>query len=96
MLWARSVMDDWIGEDGGKPHVKTLTAYFLALYFIMATQVCIEQEYEGRSWLRWQTKRCVEAVDILYVARFRRVQSMATRSTPFFCQTWHCQTFGRV
>lgn len=39
MLWARSVMDDWIGEDGGKPDVKTLTAYFLALYFIMATQV---------------------------------------------------------
>ncbi|CAM9129657.1 unnamed protein product [Laminaria digitata] len=38
MLWARSVMDDWIGEDGGKPDVKTLTAYFLALYFIMATQ----------------------------------------------------------
>lgn len=41
MLWARSVMDDWIGEDGGEPHVKTLTAYFLALYFIMATQVCL-------------------------------------------------------
>lgn len=40
MLWARSVMDDWIGEDGGSPHIKTLTAYFLALYFIMATQVC--------------------------------------------------------
>lgn len=39
MLWARSVMDDWIGEDGGKPDVKTLTAYFLALYVIMATQV---------------------------------------------------------
>ncbi|CAM9338726.1 unnamed protein product, partial [Pylaiella littoralis] len=38
MLWARSVMDDWIGEDGKKPHVKTLTGYFLALYFIMATQ----------------------------------------------------------
>eukprot|EP00752_Nemacystus_decipiens_P013489 g11948.t1 len=38
MLWARSVMDGWIGEDGGKPHIKTLTAYFLALYFIMATQ----------------------------------------------------------
>lgn len=40
MLWARSVMDDWIGEDGGKPQIKTLTAYFFALYFIMATQVC--------------------------------------------------------
>ena len=39
MLWARSVMDDWIGEDGGDPHIKTLTAYFLGLYFIMATQV---------------------------------------------------------
>lgn len=39
MLWARSVMDDWIGEDGGKPDVNTLTAYFLTLYFIMATQV---------------------------------------------------------
>lgn len=39
MLWARSVMDDWIGEDGRTPHVKTLTGYFLALYFIMATQV---------------------------------------------------------
>lgn len=39
MLWARSAMDDWIGEDGRKPHVKTLTGYFLALYFIMATQV---------------------------------------------------------
>lgn len=39
MLWARSVMDDWIGEDGGEPDVKTLTAYFLTLYFIMATQV---------------------------------------------------------
>ncbi|CAM9227272.1 unnamed protein product [Ascophyllum nodosum] len=38
MLWARSVMDDWIGEDGGDPHIKTLTAYFLGLYFIMATQ----------------------------------------------------------
>ncbi|CAB1106112.1 unnamed protein product [Ectocarpus sp. CCAP 1310/34] len=38
MLSARSVMDEWIGEDGGVPHVKTLTAYFLALYFIMATQ----------------------------------------------------------
>lgn len=42
MLLARSVMDEWIGEDGGVPHVKTLTAYFLALYFIMATQVCVE------------------------------------------------------
>lgn len=40
MLWARSAMDDWVGEDGGIPHVKTLSAYFLALYFIMATQVC--------------------------------------------------------
>lgn len=40
MLWARSEMDDWVGEDGGPPHVKTLTTYFLALYFIMATQVC--------------------------------------------------------
>lgn len=39
MLWARGVMDDWIGEDGGEPQIKTLTAYFLALYFIMATQV---------------------------------------------------------
>lgn len=39
MLWARGVMDVWIGEDGSEPHVKTLTAYFLALYFIMATQV---------------------------------------------------------
>ena len=39
MLWARSVMDDWIGEDGGKPDMKTLTAYFVALYFVMATQV---------------------------------------------------------
>lgn len=42
MLLARSVMDEWIGEDGGVPHVKTLTAYFFALYFIMATQVCAE------------------------------------------------------
>lgn len=42
MLWARSVMDDWIGENGGEPHLKTLTAYFVALYFIMATQVCTE------------------------------------------------------
>lgn len=41
MLLARSVMDEWIGEDGGVPHVKTLTAYFLALYFIMATQVFV-------------------------------------------------------
>lgn len=48
MLWARSVMDDWIGEDGGKPHLKTLTAYFLALYFIMATQVCTEEECTDR------------------------------------------------
>lgn len=56
MLWARSVMDDWVGEDGGKPHVKTLTAYFLALYFIMATQVCKSTEAD-RSLLRWQTKR---------------------------------------
>lgn len=39
MLWARSVMDDWVGEDGRKPHVKTLTGYFVALYFILATQV---------------------------------------------------------
>lgn len=40
MLWARSVMDVWIGEDGEPPQIKTLTTYFLALYFIMATQVC--------------------------------------------------------
>lgn len=39
MLWARGAMDDWVGEDGGDPHIKTLTAYFLALYAIMATQV---------------------------------------------------------
>eukprot|EP00752_Nemacystus_decipiens_P004361 g3985.t1 len=38
MIWARSVMDDWIGKDGGEPHIKTLTVYFLALYFFMATQ----------------------------------------------------------
>lgn len=39
MLWAGDVMDDWIGEDGGQPHINTLAAYFFALYFIMATQV---------------------------------------------------------
>lgn len=39
MLWARGVMDVWVGENGEPPHIKTLTAYFLALYFIMATQV---------------------------------------------------------
>lgn len=47
MLWAGAgdVMDEWIGEDGGPPHIKTLTAYFFALYFIMATQVKIPQSH---------------------------------------------------
>lgn len=40
MLWARGVMDVWIGENGEIPQITTLTVYFLALYFIMATQVC--------------------------------------------------------
>ncbi|CAN0010949.1 unnamed protein product, partial [Sphacelaria rigidula] len=38
MLWARGVMDVWIGENGEIPQITTLTVYFLALYFIMATQ----------------------------------------------------------
>ncbi|CAM9235621.1 unnamed protein product [Choristocarpus tenellus] len=38
MLAARGAMDDWVGEDGGEPHMNTLTLYFMVLYFIMATQ----------------------------------------------------------
>ncbi|CAM9547476.1 unnamed protein product [Discosporangium mesarthrocarpum] len=38
MLGAGSLMDDWVGEDGGEPHMVTLTLYFMTLYFAMATQ----------------------------------------------------------
>lgn len=60
MLWARSVMDDWIGEDGRTPHVKMLTGYFLALYFIMATQV--NEVFRGRPRLCWHTQAAVRVV----------------------------------
>lgn len=91
MLWARSVMDDWIGEDGGKPHVKTLTAYFLALYFIMATQVCTEQEY--RLQRPPPPLKPTSLKLLIYTAARRiiwRVQSVATVSTRWVHAYW-CQ-----
>lgn len=55
MLWARSVMDDWIGEHGGEPHMQTLTMYFLALFFIMATQV-----RSSRSILQYESNQLLQ------------------------------------
>ncbi|CAM9721829.1 unnamed protein product, partial [Chrysoparadoxa australica] len=38
MLGASGYINGWAGEDGGEPHVKTLSAYFFVLYLMMATQ----------------------------------------------------------
>lgn len=86
MLWARGVMDEWVGEDGGQPHIKTLTAYFLVLYAIMATQV--RDAALVVHFKRLRTLNCTYSNLNLVLASLRISLSMDGPSPCYPMRTW--------